>query len=157
MRVGKVLKRVSLPVEVIEREYPEWIKDTIHFKNPITAESFKVEAPEGMDAVSVNIAELVDDQIINVAKTAVLPVKDGLVMRDPEKDIMKFASLRKVWQKRQCECGLYQEFQAQRGALAYSMSHNHQNISVIGANDGDMALAVNEVARIRRAGHGHRR
>lgn len=32
--------------------------------------------------------------------------------------------------------------------LDYSMSHDHHNIVVVGANDGDMAAAVNEVARL---------
>ena len=35
-----------------------------------------------------------------------------------------------------------------KGALAYSMSHDHHNIVVVGTNDEDMALAVNEVARL---------
>ena len=33
-------------------------------------------------------------------------------------------------------------FSLRRGALAYSMSHNHQNICVLGVSDEDMALAV---------------
>ena len=73
----KVFEKDVMPVEKIERVYPEWIKDTVHFKRPITPEVFQVKAPG--NSITVNIAELVDDQIINKAKTAVLPVKEGLI------------------------------------------------------------------------------
>ena len=39
-------------------------------------------------------------------------------------------------------------FKLKKGALAYSMSHDHHNIVVVGTNNADMALAVNEVARL---------
>lgn len=34
--------------------------------------------------------------------------------------------------------------------MAYSMSHDHHNIVTAGVDDGDMAAAVNEVARLHR-------
>lgn len=40
-------------------------------------------------------------------------------------------------------------FSLRRGALAYSMSHNHQNICVLGVSDEDMALAVEELRRMK--------
>lgn len=145
----KVFEKDLMPVQKIERVYPEWIRDTVHFKNPITAKSFEVEAPAGKDSVKVNIPELVDDQIINKWKTAVLPVKDGLIMRDPENDIMKFACCERYGKNGNVNVAFVKNFTLKKGAVAYSMSHNHQNVVVIGANDEDMAVAVNEVARIK--------
>lgn len=144
----KVFEKDVMPVERIERVYPEWIKDTVHFKRPITPEVFQVKAP-GKDSVTVNIAELVDDQIINKWKTAVLPVKDGLIMRDPKNDIMKFACCERYGKNGNVNVAFVKNFTLKKGAVAYSMSHNHQNVVVIGANDEDMAVAVNEVARIK--------
>ena len=145
----KVFEKDLMPVAKIDRVYPEWIRDTVHFKNPITADSFKVEAPAGKDSVKVNIPELVDDQIINKWKTAVLPVKDGLIMRDPDNDIMKFACCERYGKNGNVYVAFVKNFTLKKGAVAYSMSHNHQNVVVIGANDEDMAVAVNEVARIK--------
>ena len=144
----KVFEKDAVPVEKIERVYPEWTKDTVHFKRPITPEVFQVKAPD-KNSVTVNIAELVDDQIINKAKTAVLPVKDGLIMRDPENDIMKFACCERYGKNGNVNVAFVKNFTLKKGAVAYSMSHNHQNVVVIGANDEDMAVAVNEVARIK--------
>src|SRR5690606_32972728 len=101
------------------------------------------------ESVTVNVAELVDDQIINKWITAELPVKDGLVMRDPENDIMKFAVCERYGKNGNVNVAFVKNFKLKKGALAYSMSHNHQNVCVIGANDEDMAIAVNEVARIK--------
>ncbi|NLO89466.1 MAG: adenine deaminase [Clostridia bacterium] len=145
----KVFEKDVMPVAKIERVYPEWVRDTVHFKNPITADSFKVPAPAGKESVTVNVAELVDDQIINKWITAELPVKDGLVMRDPENDIMKFAVCERYGKNGNVNVAFVKNFKLKKGALAYSMSHNHQNVCVIGANDEDMAIAVNEVARIK--------
>ena len=44
--------------------------------------------------------------------------------------------------------GFVRGFGLRRGALAYSMSHDHHNIVTVGAGDADMALAVNTVAQM---------
>ena len=44
--------------------------------------------------------------------------------------------------------GFVRGFGLKRGALAYSMSHDHHNIVTVGADDADMALAVNTVAQM---------
>lgn len=44
--------------------------------------------------------------------------------------------------------GFVKGFHLRRGALAYSMSHDHHNIVVVGCDDSDMALAVNRVAEL---------
>lgn len=145
----KVYEKNVLPVELSDREYPEWIKDSIEFKKKITADSFKLKAPKGKDSVKINLIELVKDQIINKHKTAVLPVENGEVMRDFENDIMKFAVVERYGKNGNVGVYFVKDFTLKEGALAYSMSHNHQNICVIGANDEDMALAVNEVKNIK--------
>lgn len=144
----KVYEKDVMPVERVEREYPDWIKGSIKFKRPITADLFKLKAPEGKKEVKINLIELVKDQIVNKHKTAVLAVENGEVLRDPEKDIMKFAVVERYGKNGNVGVYFVKDFTLKKGALAYSMSHNHQNICVIGANDEDMALAVNEVQKI---------
>lgn len=141
----KVYEKDKLPVQKIERVYPDWIRDTVHFKRPITAEVFRVEAPAGADAVSVTLPELVKDQIVNTRQTAVLPVADGCIQRDPGNDIMKFSIVERYGKNGNVGNYFVKGFTLQRGAVAYSMSHNHQNICIIGANDEDMAVAANAI------------
>ncbi|MGO1469883.1 MAG: adenine deaminase [Tissierella sp.] len=140
----RVFEKDKMEVKRIDRKYPEWIQDTVHFKRPISPDLFKVKALN-KSFVKVNIAKLVKDQIINKHITASLLVKDGLVMRDFYKDIMKFAICERHGKNGNVGVYFVQGFTLKKGALAYSMTHNHQNICVIGANDKDMFLAVNKV------------
>ena len=49
------------------RDYPDWIKDTVRLKRPVTAESFAVPAQGCADApqAPVRVIRLIDGQIIN--------------------------------------------------------------------------------------------
>jgi len=91
---------------------------------------------------------LVKDQIINKHKTATLPVENGEVMRDPDNDIMKLSIVERYGKNGNVGVYFVKGFALKKGALAYSMSHNHQNLCVIGENDEDMALAINEIAKM---------
>lgn len=141
----KVFEKDRQPVEIIDRKFPEWVKDTIVLKNEITPDSFKIEAPEDQNSVEINLIELVKDQIVNKHKTAHLPIVDGEVVRDGEQDIMKFSIVERYGKNGNVGVYFVKGFTLKKGVLAYSMSHNHQNICVIGANDEDMAQAVNAV------------
>lgn len=145
----KVFERGVLPVRRTEHVYPDWIRDTVRLARNVTAASFEVPAPEGVDSVRVVVPELVRDQIVNVRTLADLAVQEGLVQRDPSADIMKFAVVERYGKNGNVGVCFVKGFTLERGALAYSMSHNHQNICVIGASDEDMARAVNEVCRMR--------
>ena len=62
---------------------------------------------------------------------------------------MKFACCERYGKNGNVNVAFVKNFTLKKGAVAYSMSHNHQNVVVIGASDEDMAVAVNEVARIK--------
>lgn len=127
-------------------EYPDWIKDTVHLKNQITKDSFRVPY-EGTSACC-NVIELIDRQIINTWIKAQLPVINGTVAIDLQQDIAKLAVVERYGKTGGIGIGFVKGFHIQRGALAYSMSHDHHNIVVVGCDDADMALAVNRVAQM---------
>ena len=144
---GKLVAENGEMVELCQVEtYPDWIKDTVHLKNPITAESFRV-AGEG-ESAHVNVIELIDKQIINKRITADLPVVDGAIRHDLSQDIAKLSVVERYGKTGGVGVGFVKGFTIQRGAMAYSMSHDHHNVVVVGCDDADMALAVNEVARL---------
>ena len=126
-------------------DYPQWIKQTIKLKNPITAESFRKETG-AKDQVKARVIDLIDRQIINKCLITDLPVKDGLIITDPERDIAKLAVVERYGKTGGIGIGFVRGFGLQKGALAYSTSHDHHNIVVVGTNDEDMAAAVNAVA-----------
>ena len=144
---GKLVAEQGEMVELCQVEtYPDWIKDTVHLKNPITAESFRAAA-EG-ESARVNVIELIDKQIINKWITADLPVANGAILHDLSQDIAKLSVVERYGKTGGVGVGFVKGFTIKRGAMAYSMSHDHHNIVVVGCDDDDMALAVNEVARL---------
>ncbi len=125
--------------------YPEWIKDTVHLKNPITAETFQVPAKSSNPTTKVNVIDLIDRQIINTRKVMELPVSNGEILMDPANDVLKLAVVERYGKTGGTGVGFVKGFKMTSGALAYSMSHDHHNIVVVGVNERDMAVAVNAV------------
>lgn len=130
--------------------YPAWIKDTVHLMRPVTAESFSVPAAgSGAGTARVKVIHLIEKQIINRMDRAELPVHSGLVQSDPKRDILKLAVVERYGKTGGIGTAFVHGFGLKSGALAYSMSHDHHNIVVVGTNDGDMAVAVNRVEELK--------
>lgn len=84
-----------------------------------------------------------------VTKNLVLPVKrgkDGCF--ESSDDILKIASVERHKGTGNVGVGLIQGYGLKTGAIATSISHDSHNIIVIGANDADMAVAVEHLASI---------
>ncbi len=146
---GKVVARQGKMTEPVPKgAYPDWLKHTVHLKKPITAASFAVLADGNLSFVKVNVIGLIDRQIINRRLEAELPVKDGAVQNDVSRDILKLSVVERYGKTGGVGTGFVQGFTLKDGALAYSMSHDHHNIVVVGTNDIDMAAAANAVAEM---------
>lgn len=128
------------------QSYPAWLKDTVHLKKPVTAASFRI--PARKERVRVNLIQLIDRQIINKWTTAELTAEDGALRPDPDRDIAKLAIVERYGKTGGVGLGFVKGFTLRRGAMAYSMSHDHHNIVTVGCDDADMALAVNTVAEL---------
>lgn len=143
----------ALSRQVPAASYPEWIKNTVHLKNPITARSFALPVKNHKDEqpsrARVRVIRLIERQIINQAADAWLPVECGLVQNDVEHDILKLAVVERYGKTGGVGIGFVSGFRLTKGAMAYSMSHDHHNIVAAGTNDEDMALAVNCVAEMK--------
>lgn len=127
-------------------DYPEWIRHTVQLKRPITAASFRKETAAADGTVRATVIDLVDRQIINRRYVTCLPCRGGEILPDACRDIAKLAVVERYGKTGGVGVGFVRGFGLKRGALAYSTSHDHHNIVVAGADDADMALAVNSVA-----------
>lgn len=65
---------------------------------------------------------------------------------DPEWDILKIAVVERHKNTHHIGIGYLQGYGLKRGAVATSVSHDSHNIIVVGANEEDMAAAVNRIA-----------
>ena len=143
-----VAKEGSLVQECKVEEYPDWIKDTVTLKNPVTDASFRAVSKMENGITKVHVIDLITAQIINNREIKELEVKDGEILPDLKNDILKLAVVERYGKNGNVGIGFVHGFGLKTGALAYSMSHDHHNIVVVGTNDADMAVAVNEVARL---------
>ncbi|MFP9137449.1 adenine deaminase [Devosia sp. XGJD_8] len=124
-------------------DWPDWATRTVKIDRQLTAADFAIAAPEGRESVSAALLRPFhwsDEFIITE-----LPVVDGLVQRDAERNITKFAivdrfsgegkTARMFW--------LGTGPRTEDTALACSMGHDKHNIWVVGSSDAAMAQAVN--------------
>ena len=139
---GKLLEECKV------EEYPDWLKHTVTLKHPITADSFLAPSKKQEGSTKIHLIDLIPRQIINHHVIEEMQVKNGKIQVNVEKDILKLAVVERYGKNGNVGVGFVRGFELKKGALAYSMSHDHHNIVVVGTNDEDMALAVNEVARL---------
>lgn len=143
-----VAENGNLLEECKVEEYPDWLKHTVTLKNPITAESFAALSKKQDGSTKIHLIDMIPRQIINHHMLEEMQVKNGKIQVNIEKDILKLAVVERYGKNGNVGVGFVRGFELKKGALAYSMSHDHHNIVVVGTNDEDMALAVNEVARL---------
>lgn len=85
--------------------------------------------------------ELVTDHLV-----ADLTIRDGMVVSDPENDVLKIAIIERHRATGNVGLGLVKGLGLKRGAIASSVAHDSHNIVVVGADDRAMLVAAHAVA-----------
>lgn len=92
------------------------------------------------------VIEALPGQILTGRRLEEMPVKRGRIVADVERDILKLAVVERHRGSGRVGVGLVGGFGLKRGALASSYAHDAHNVIVVGAQDGDMYRAVEQVA-----------
>jgi adenine deaminase len=124
---------------------PEWTRGTIKVAPGISAESFAVKA-DG-DRAWVQAVEMYDGYFKR-AFHAELEVRDGAVVPDTDRDVLKIAVVDRHHASRTIGVGFVRGFGLRRGALAASTNCTNQNLVVLGTSDEEMAHAVRAMVDI---------
>jgi adenine deaminase len=122
---------------------PEWTRGTIKVHAAISANSFAV--PADGDGAWVQAVEMYDGYFKRAFHVH-LPVRDGIVHTDVDRDVLKIAVVDRHHGSETVGVGFVRGFGLRRGALAASTNCTNQNIVVLGTSDADMAEAVRAVA-----------
>jgi adenine deaminase len=77
-----------------------------------------------------------------------LPYRNGERLVDLENDVIKVCVLERHGKKGSVGRGFVKGLKLPRGAIASSIGHDSHNICVVGADDADMALAVNRLIEL---------
>ncbi|AEL25747.1 adenine deaminase [Cyclobacterium marinum] len=107
--------------------------------NPLSANDFELNHEGGQAKVIV----VEDSQLITGKIFSDVPEKDGKVIVDIEKDILKIAILNRYLPDVKPSVALVKNFGLKNGAIASSVAHDSHNIIVVGTSDVLMAEATN--------------
>jgi len=107
--------------------------------------------PYGPDTFAVRqmgshmrVIRLIRDQIVTMCEVVGVP-NTGLVISDPEQDLLKVAVVERHHATGNVGIGFVKGFGLKQGALASSVAHDSHNIVCVGCNDQDMYVAVKDI------------
>jgi adenine deaminase len=111
---------------------------------PVEAAAFDTPAFAG----ETPVIGVVAGRIITERVMMSLPAQDGLAQVDRAQDAIRVAVVERHGKNGNIGRGFVTGFGLQRGAIASSVGHDSHNITVVGADAGDMAVAVNRLIEI---------
>jgi adenine deaminase len=146
---GKVVSRNGeVCLEPRRHHYSEFVFNTLNLDRRFSAEDFTVRVNSAEPKIKVRGI----DQITNVlTKEAIfgLTVNNGCVEIDVERDILKVAAVERVYSPGKTYTGFIRGLGLKKGAVATSTCWDGAMLAVAGANESDMALAVNRIKEIK--------
>jgi adenine deaminase len=138
----QVLKRGAPPLHV-KVDVPEWVRRTVNLA-PLDAGSFRIAAgPKRVRVIRVIPAQLLTG--VDVIEPC---VKDGSIVADPARDLIKIAVVERHHATGRVGLGLATNVGLKRGAYASTVAHDAHNIVVLGVDDRDMAACATRMAEI---------
>ena len=123
--------------------FPGWIRQTVKITRGRQGADFRLES--GYPKVKAWVIRIFPDQIVNKGKMEILNVVLGNVQADPEKDILKLAVVERYGKNGNIGITFVNGFGLKNGALASSVSHDHHNIVIVGADEVSMATCVRAI------------
>ncbi|MCA9242937.1 MAG: adenine deaminase [Phycisphaerales bacterium] len=114
----------------------------------LTASSFAVHASRSNAAASARVIGVIEDRIDTTAETADMRVRNGALVTDPERDILKLAVVERHHATGRVGVGFVRGFGFQRGAIASTVGHDAHNLVTCGVDDADMLMAARRLADI---------
>ena len=103
-----------------------------------TDSSFAIAA----GGAKARVIELVPGQIVTRAAIETAPLRDGRLVADPDRDLLKIAAIERHHATGRVGIGLVRGFGLRRGAIAGTVAHDAHNLIVAGTNDADMRAAA---------------
>lgn len=118
---------------------------------PIGLDSMKIDGVRAEDFIapasgpSGSVIGVIPGKIVTEHLTLSLPVRQNRRQPDPDQDVLKVAVVGRHGKNRNIGRAFVKGFGFSSGALASSVGHDSHNICVVGADDSDMAIAVNRI------------
>jgi adenine deaminase len=145
---GLVAQDGRMLMSLTSVQFPEWAYGTVQFPRPLTPADFALRVGRRDGDVMARIITASGHSLLTGEVHERVPVRDGEVMPDISRDILKIAAIERVRGTGELGVGLIRGFGLQRGAIATTYNSQEQNLIVLGTDDHDMALAANTLQRV---------
>lgn len=123
---------------------PAAIPDAVRGRCRVDWSKVSLQAPTGGGRVRVIGA--IDGQLLTECRIRELPERDGHLMPDAGRGILKMAVIERHRGTGRCGVGFIEGIGLRRGAIAGTVAHDHHNLVTIGADDESMLTAARAVA-----------
>jgi len=108
---------------------------------PIDENRFKIPA-RGREIWAI---EIIPQQIITTKVRLSAVIRDGFVVSEPQKDLLKIAVVERHHATGRIGIGFVRGLGLQRGAIASTVAHDSHNMVIVGTNDTDMLTAFHKL------------
>lgn len=109
---------------------------------------FAIPAPEANHA-RIHVIEVVDDQVFTRKRIEPAAIRDGQLVADPARDVIKLAVIERHSASGRVGLGFVQGLGIKRGAIASTVAHDAHNLIVAGVSDTDILAAAVHLIKIK--------
>jgi adenine deaminase len=138
----QVLKRGAEP-RFVKLVAPEWVRQTVHLAE-VDASSFAIAA----GPKHIRVIRVVPSQLLTGTELVEPTTRDGCIVADPKRDLVKIAVLERHHASGRVGLGFATNVGLKRGAFASTVAHDAHNVVMLGVDDADMAACALRMAEI---------
>ncbi|MDP6601806.1 MAG: adenine deaminase [Phycisphaerales bacterium] len=119
-------------------------RGTVHLPANLNEQSFRMKGRPG----TARVIGLVTGELVTEELRRDAPVDNGLVVADPDRDLLKIAVIERHGHGGDIGLGLVEGFGLRGGAIASTVGHDAHNLAVVGDNDADMLIAARALGEV---------
>ena len=145
----KVAEHGSSIIDPVLLKWPNSVRNTVKLEKKLNAENFLIRAPKLKNTTKVKIIGVIENQAPTKLLKDVLPVENGFVKGDLDKDICQVALVERHRGTGQITNGFVSGFgYKEKCAVASTVAHDSHHMIIVGTDQENMALAGNHLASI---------
>ncbi|MBL6856346.1 MAG: adenine deaminase [Rhodobacteraceae bacterium] len=145
----QVAEKGSSIIDPVLLKWPNSVRNTVKLEKKLNAENFLIRAPKLKNTAKVKIIGVIENQAPTKLLKGVLPVENGFVKGDLDKDICQVALVERHRGTGQITNGFVSGFgYKEKCAVASTVAHDSHHMIIVGTDQENMALAGNHLASI---------
>jgi adenine deaminase len=118
--------------------------NSVHLPGELTPSDFIIKAPNKVAQVPVRVIEMITD-LVTAETELTWPATEGELKSNVDRDVIKIAAIDRTHNPGKTFVGLIKGMGLKSGAMACSAGWDSSDIIIAGADDADMAAAVNRI------------